>query len=85
MDVEAVKRRIKEIIRESAQLGSADIDDRALLRDELRIDSLTLLEVALTIDDEFKTDFTDEELMMMVNVQRAAELVVDRLNGGSRS
>ena len=85
MDVETVKRRIKEIIRDSAQLGSADIDDRAHLRKELRIDSLTLLEVALTIDEEFKTNFTEEELMTMENVQRAAEMVMGRLNGGSRS
>ena len=85
MDIETVKRRIKEIIRESAQLGSAEIDDRAHLHQELRIDSLTLLEVALTIDQEFKTDFTEEELMTMESVQRAAEMVMDRLSGGARS
>jgi len=85
MDIETVKRRIKEIIQESAQLGSAEIDDRAHLHQELRIDSLTLLEVALTIDQEFKTDFTEEELMTMESVQRAAEMVVDRLTRGSRA
>jgi len=85
MDIETVKRRIKEIIRESAQLDSADIDDRVHLHRDLRIDSLTLLEVALTIDEAFKTNFNEEELVTMENVQRAAEMVVGRLNGGSRS
>ena len=80
-DITTVKSRIKEIIRESAQLKSADIDETAHLHQELGIDSLTLLEVALTIDQEFKTDFTEDELMTMASIQIAAEMVMDRLEG----
>ena len=79
MEINTVKSRIKKIIQGSAQLQSADIDENARLHQELGIDSLTLLEVALLIDEEFKTDFTEEELMTMETVQRAGEMVVERL------
>lgn len=78
-DISIVKSRIKEIIRASVQINSADIDETADLHRDLGIDSLTLLEVALSIDEEFKTDFTEEELLTMASIQRAAEMVMDRL------
>ena len=46
-DIVTFKSRIKEIIRESAQLKSSDINETARLHQDLGIDSLTLLEVAL--------------------------------------
>jgi len=80
-DIISVKSRIKEIIRESAQVKSADIDETAHLHEDSKIDSLTLLEVALTIDQEFKTNFTEAELMTMASIQIMAENVVSRLAG----
>lgn len=80
-DIITTKSRIKEIIRESAQLKSADIDEKAHLHQDLKIDSLTLLEIALTIDQEFKTNFTEKELMSMASVQVAADMIIERLGG----
>jgi acyl carrier protein len=83
IEVENVKCRIKEIIESATHLAPANIDERANLNKDLKIDSLTLLEVALTIDQEFGTDFTDEELLAMESIQKAAEMVVDRLSRGT--
>ncbi len=85
MEIEPVKARIKDIIRECAQLPPGDIDEAANLHQELRIDSLTLLEIALMIDQEFKTDFSENELMTMASVQTAAAMVVNRLAAKSVS
>lgn len=85
MEIETIKVRIKEIINASAKLDPIKIEEKAHLHKDLKIDSLTLLEIALTIDQEFKTNFSDDELLMMESVQRAAEMVVGRLNGSSRA
>ena len=83
IDIQQVKCRIKEIIKSTAHVDPAAIDESANLHDDIKIDSLTLLEVALTIDQEYGTDFNDDELLAMQSIQRAAEMVVDRLGGGS--
>lgn len=83
MEIESVKSRIKEIIQESTQLDPADLDEKAHLHKDLKIDSLTLLEIALSVDQKFETDFSEEELLKMESVQVAADMVMARLEGGS--
>ena len=79
MDILTVKQRMKEIIAENTKLDAASIDEGAHLHKDLGIDSLTLLEVALSIDAEFETDFEEEELLGMESVAKASTMVVERL------
>ena len=76
-----ITAKICEIISESTDYQVSELSTRASehLHKEMGIDSLTLLEVALTIDQEFDTDFTEEELLGMESVNRATELVIERL------
>lgn len=79
MNKEALKKRIREIVCEYGQLQPDEVGDDANLHTDLGIDSLSLLEIALRVDQEFETDFKEEELLKMSSVNAAAELVADQL------
>lgn len=79
MSNEDIKTKVREVICESAQMNIESIGDGDNLHTDLGIDSLTLLEIALRVDQEFGTDFPEEELMKMSSVEKAAELVEQRL------
>lgn len=79
MTIEALKQRIREIVCEYGQLQPDQVGDDANLHTDLGIDSLSLLEIALRVDQEFETDFKEEELLKMSSVSNAATLVADRL------
>ena len=76
-----VRSRISDIISESTDYSASDLQERQgdHLHKDLNIDSLTLLEVALSIDQEFETDFSEEELLGMESIDRAADMVMERL------
>ena len=79
--IEEIKQKIGGIIETSANFKPSELSGKetAHLNKDLGIDSLTLLEIALSVDQEFATDFSEEELLGMESVQKAAEMVVARL------
>jgi len=79
MTIEALKERIREIVCEYGQLQPDEVGDEAKLHTDLGIDSLSLLEIALRVDQEFGADFKEEELLKMSSVNAAATLVAERL------
>ena len=79
MKIEALKQRIREIVCEYGQLQPDEVGDDANLHTDLGIDSLSLLEIALRVDQEFETDFKEEELLKMSSVCAAAALVANQL------
>ena len=79
MSTDTVEQRIREIVCEYGQLQPDEVGNDANLHTDLGIDSLSLLEIALRVDQEFETDFSEEELLKMSSVSAAAKLVTDRL------
>ena len=79
--IEEIKGKISGIIETSANFKPSELSgkENALLSKELGIDSLTLLEIALSVDQEFGTDFSEEELLGMESLQKATEMVFVRL------
>ncbi len=75
MDGEIVKTRIKEIISEVANIDVSEIGDSAHFIDDLGLDSLSLLEIGVDIDYEFKLGVPDEELKKLTSVNQTAALV----------
>jgi acyl carrier protein len=76
-----ITTRICEIIAESTDFSAEDLQARSAenLNSDLGIDSLTILEIVLSVDQEFKTDFTEEELFGMQTIEGATEMVAERL------
>ena len=79
MQLDEIRQRIKGVIRRITNLKEERIGDRASFRHDLMLDSLTLMEVGVDVDAEFKLGLGDEELKALDSVEQAAALVAERL------
>jgi acyl carrier protein len=74
-----VNSRIKQIIGSVAGIPPHRIDDRATLRGELNLDSLSLLEIGVDVDLAFQLELPDERYKEIDSVPAMLALVLDRL------
>ncbi len=79
MDIAEVKAKIKEIVYQTTNIEPSEIDDGSMFVEDLELDSLTMLEIAVNVDQEFGLDFPEEEMGKLTNVQVSAELVMEYL------
>lgn len=77
MEASEVLGKIKEIIAHVGNLKLSQIDDGADLRDELNLDSLSLLEIGVDIDYAFQLGIPDLEtrLAKLRTLPEVVELV----------
>jgi acyl carrier protein len=78
-DVVEIRDRIKQIISNVAGLDSRKIADEARLRDELKLDSLSLLEIGVDVDLAFKLELPDERYKEIDSIPDMVALVQGRL------
>lgn len=79
MQIEEIKSKIKQIMFETTNIKPEDIEDNASFVDDLHLDSLTLLEIAVNIDHEFSLDIPEDDMQKFNTVQVSAELVMQQL------
>lgn len=79
MEAEQVRAKIKEIIGNVTNIDPAEIADSASFVDDLQLDSLSLLEIGVDVDYEFKLGVPEERLQQLRTVQDTVELVLERL------
>lgn len=79
MDVVEVKAKIKEIIANVASLDPEAIGDDASFVEDLQLDSLSLLEIGVDVDYEFKLGVPEERLQELRTVEDTVDLVVRTL------
>ena len=81
MDTTEIRTQIKEVIANATSIDVADIADNSSFEDDLGLDSLTLLEIAVDVDHIFKLNISDEELSERLQhlrtVQDSVDLVVN--------
>ena len=75
MEAQEIGQRIKEIIGDVANLDPQEIGDEANFIEDLQLDSLSLLEIGVDIDYQFKLGVTDEQLKELRTVREAVGLV----------
>ncbi len=80
MNDTAIRVRIKEIIAKVAGLDGGRIPDAASLREDLSLDSLSLLEIAVEVDYAFQLGLPDERYKDVAGVPEMVELVQARLS-----
>lgn len=68
-----VESRILEIIKEELEVDEINLDDD--LVEVYEIDSISLLDFFMTIEDEFDIEFEDEELEQLKTINDIIELV----------
>ena len=73
-----VKTRIKEIVFEATNVKPEEIADTTAFVGDLGFDSLTMLEIAVNIDQEYGLDLTEDEMTMITSVNAAINLIMDR-------
>ena len=80
MEASEVKAKIKEIISTVSSIPVEEIDDHASYSEDLGLDSLTLLEIGVDMDYEFKLGLPEERLQHIRSVQDAFEVVMEALS-----
>lgn len=76
MDVAEVRSKIKEIIANVTNIDPAEIADNAHFIDDLQLDSLSLLEIGVDVDYEFRLGVPEERLQELRTVQDSVDLVM---------
>lgn len=79
MEAREIRDKIKQIIANIAGLNAERIDDGASLRDELKLDSLSLLEIGVDVDLAFKLELPDERYKGINSIPEMVALVEERL------
>ncbi|HEX4963462.1 MAG TPA: phosphopantetheine-binding protein [Thermoanaerobaculia bacterium] len=78
-NAEEIRTRIKQIIANVAGLNAAKIGDDANLREDLKLDSLSLLEIGVDVDLAFKLELPDERYKEIDSLPAMVDLVEQRL------
>lgn len=76
MEVNEVRAKIKEIISNITSIPVDQIADGASFRDDLDLDSLSLLEIGVDVDYAFKLGVPEEQLQQLATVRDTIELVM---------
>ena len=78
-NTEEIRTRIKQIIANVAGLNAGRIGDEDTLRDDLKLDSLSLLEIGVDVDLAFKLELPDERYREVDSIPGMVHLVQQRL------
>ena len=79
MDAAEIKGRIKEIITNITNIEPSEIEDDASFTADLDLDSLSLLEIGVDVDYEFKLGLPEEAMRGIDSVNATCQLVEKRL------
>lgn len=67
--------KVREVLVEALNIDAEDIVPSAKLNDDLGIDSLAAVELALELESEFDIKIEDEELAKLETVQDIVEII----------
>ncbi|WBB32613.1 acyl carrier protein [Parvimonas micra] len=67
--------KVREILVESLNIEGSEVVPTARLNEDLGIDSLSSIELALEIELEFDIKIEDEELMKLQTVQDVIDII----------
>ncbi|MFY9825277.1 MAG: acyl carrier protein [Thermoanaerobaculia bacterium] len=76
---EEIRAKIKQIIANVGGLNPGKIGDDANLREDLKLDSLSLLEIGVDVDLAFKLELPDERYKEIDSLPAMVDLVQQRL------
>ena len=74
-----IRQTVKQVISNVTGIPVEEISDHASFQDELDLDSLSLLEVGVDVDYEFKLGLPEEELQGLANLDDVVNLVLQHV------
>ena len=81
--VEEVSQKVKQIIAEQLGKPEEEIKQKASFLGDLGADSLDIVELIMTLEEEFDTEISDEEAEKIQTVQEAIDYIVARLENAA--
>ena len=78
MDAAEIRDKIKQIIANVTNIDPARIGDRDSFIDDLNLDSLSLLEIGVDVDYNFKLNLPEERMRELRTVEDTLNLVLSR-------
>ena len=79
ISLENVEKRVKEIIVEQLGVSEEEVVPEASFVDDLGADSLDLVELVMTFEEEFGQEIPDEEAEKIQTVQDAIDYIKSHL------
>ena len=71
----ANEEKVKQIIAEKLSVDLADVVPEATFTDDLGADSLDLVELIMSMEEEFDIDISDEDAEKLTSVQDAIDYI----------
>lgn len=71
----SIAEQMKEIIAEKLSVDIEDVTPQASFVEDLGADSLDLVELIMSMEEEFEIDISDEDAEKLVTVQDAIDFV----------
>jgi acyl carrier protein len=81
--MEEVSQKVKKIIAEQLGKPEEEIKEQASFLGDLGADSLDIVELVMTLEEEFDTEISDEEAENIQTVQAAIDYIVARLQAAT--
>ncbi len=73
--LDQIRDAIKRMVADVTERSPEEISDRALLREDLGVDSLLAMELMVNMDKKYKIDIPEEEFQKITNVDEAVAAV----------
>src|SRR6185437_13507184 len=73
--VDEIRAGLAEILNEVADVDAADVSDEKSFTDDLDVDSLSMVEVAMAAEDKFGVKIPDDELPKLKTVGDAVSYI----------
>lgn len=79
VSAEEVASKVRKIIADQLEQKAEDIRGEASFLNDLGADSLDIVEMIMTMEEEFDMEISDEEAEKIQTVQEAIDYIVSRL------
>ena len=77
--METISERLKKIILEQLGVEDSEVIPSASFTEDLNADSLDLVELIMSLEEEFKLQISDEDAEKITTVGEAEEYIEDHL------
>lgn len=79
IDRDTVEMQVKQILADQLDLDMAEINETALLTDDLGIDSFSSIEIVYDLEDKFGIEIPEKDLADVKTVDDIVTYIVSRL------